>query len=73
MMGRRLPIIGRERRMVNRLTEALHRTAQRHVDFEPIRETDYGATFRVQITDPDTTRTARVTVEIDPPAEGHRD
>jgi hypothetical protein len=77
----RLPIIGRERALLDQLTKALHSLVggppptnaqlavlRRHNSGE-LAQTRYGNTFEVQLTDPDdrqpTGHIVRVTVELD--------
>lgn len=80
MADDKLPIIGRERALIDGLSKPLqaliggpppsHRTlaAVRRHHSAPIRETDRGNTFEVHLFDPDgepTGMVARVTVELD--------
>lgn len=63
----KLGILGRERILINRLTQLLHRETQRRHNYGPIRKTDRGCAFEVEILEggDSTGRIARVTVELD--------
>lgn len=65
-----LAIIGRERALVDGLTKDLHKEAGRHYDYEKVRSTRRGASFRVVLDAGEEggygARTARVTVEVEP-------
>jgi hypothetical protein len=57
-----LPLIGRERAMIEKVAEKLHAESQRHWDYGQIRETARGNTFELMLADG---HVARVDITLD--------
>lgn len=61
-MADALPIIGRERALIDKLTQRLHADVRRYYDYGAVCSRARGSVFEVRMDDG---RIARVTIELD--------